>query len=92
MARLCEFPGLAPPERVWDWSPPPPVTDEGRQNVGNHKERLKAATMCVPRRMKAGGTSGNGKERLRDYSVSRVGSPKHSRKRNFRAGCAAAYD
>ena len=60
---------------LWDRSLPPPVADEGRRSVGNHKERLKAATMCVPRRMKAGGTSGNGKERLRDDSVSRPEIP-----------------
>ena len=41
---------------------------------------------------KRGGASGNGKERLRDYSVSRVGSPKLPKKRSLRAGCIAAYD
>ena len=30
---------------------------------------------CRQWRMKAGGTSGNGKERLRDYSVSRIAAP-----------------
>ena len=40
--------------RQWDWSLPPAVREKGRRNVGNHKERLKAATMWVPRRMKVG--------------------------------------
>ena len=52
MARLCEFPGLAPLSRF-----------------GTGACRAQWAE-------KAGGASGNGKERLRDYSVSRVGSPK----------------
>ena len=52
MARLCEFPGLAPLSRF-----------------GTGACRAQWA-------LKASGASGNGKERLRDYSVSRVGSPK----------------
>ena len=56
MARLCEFPGLAPLSRF-----------------GTEARRAQWVKQ-------AGGVSGNGKERLRDYSVSRVGSPKHSLK------------
>ena len=52
MARLCEFPGLAPLSRF-----------------GTGACRAQWA-------LKASGASGNGKERLRDDSVSRVGSPK----------------
>ena len=52
MARLCEFPGLAPLSRF-----------------GTEARRAQWAKQ-------AGGMSGNGQERLRDYSVSRVGSPK----------------
>ena len=62
MARLCEFPGLAPLSRF-----------------GTGACRAQWA-------LKASGASGNGKERLRDYSVSRVGSPKESRKKKSQGG------
>ena len=40
MARLCEFPGLAPPEQVWDRSLPRPVGAEGKRSVWKRKGAL----------------------------------------------------
>ena len=59
MARLCEFPGL---KSLAGFGAGP------KQVLGTGARRAQWAKQ-------AGGTSGNGKERLRDYSVSWVGSP-----------------
>ena len=62
--RLCEFPGLNVPCRVRGGAPGG-VWGTGAERALWAKQR--------------GGTSGNGKERLRDYSVSRFEIPQRSR-------------
>ena len=80
--------GSGPRLGVWgDWSRarpvgPKPSAPSGRRSEAERRELQgapPAVRLCrLPGSMKRGGASGNGKERLRDYSVSRPEIPQLS--------------
>ena len=74
--RLCEFPGGNRQAERWK-SQGVPLAERLCEFPGLAPlSRFGTEARRAQWAKQAGGMSGNGKERLRDYSVSRVGSPK----------------